>query len=42
MRKFSVFLLALPLILFTSGMAGALTLQAVDGDWDNVVGGIKY
>ena len=39
MRKFSVFLLALPLILFTSGMAGALTLQAVDGDWDNVVGG---
>lgn len=40
MRKFSVFLLALPLILFTSGMAGALTLDSADGDWSNPAGGL--
>jgi hypothetical protein len=39
MKRFSVFLLVLPLIFFTSGMASALTLDAVDGDWSNVVGG---
>ena len=39
MRKFSVFLLALTLILFTSGMASALTLQSVDGEWTDWVGG---
>ena len=38
MRKFSVFLLALPLILFTSGMAGALTLDDSEGSWSNVQG----
>jgi hypothetical protein len=40
MRKFSVFLLALPLILFTSGMAGAYTLNDVEGAWSNPVGGV--
>ena len=39
MRKFSVFLLALPLIFFTFGMANALTLQDVEGEWHSVVGG---
>jgi len=39
MRKFSVFLLALSLIFFTSGMASALTLQSVDGEWGATVGG---
>jgi hypothetical protein len=39
MRRFSVFLLALPLIFFTIGTANALTLQNVEGEWHNVVGG---
>jgi hypothetical protein len=39
MKKFSVFLLVLPLIFFTSGMASALTLQDADGTWSNNVGG---
>lgn len=40
MKRFSVFLLVLPLILFTSGMASALTLQNVDSVWFNNVGGV--
>ena len=39
MRRFSLFLLVLPLIFFTSGMAGAYTLQDVEGAWSNAVGG---
>lgn len=39
MRKFSVFLLALPLIFFTIGTANALTLENVEGEWHDVVGG---
>lgn len=40
MKRFSVFLLVLPLILFTSGMASALTLQNVESVWFNNVGGV--
>ena len=39
MRRFSVFLLTLPLIFFTLGTANALTLQNVEGEWHDVVGG---
>jgi hypothetical protein len=39
MKRFSVFLLVLPLIFFTIGTANALTLDSSDGDWSNVVGG---
>jgi len=42
MRKFSVFLLALPLIFFTIGTANALQLNDVDGTWENVQGTLIY
>jgi len=38
MKRFSVFLLVLALIFFTSGMASALTLDDSEGSWSNVQG----
>ncbi len=39
MRRFSIFLLVLPLIFFTIGTANALNLVDVNSIWSNAVGG---